>query len=308
MKKNHNWTDKQIEFLKNNYPIRGKKWCAKKLKKTETMIRARASKMKLRLDTASDFYKEFQRRAAKSKIGKKRPGHSEFMKKYQKENPANKWSKESREKLSKSRKIALVKYGHPRGMLGKKKSPESIAKTVAGVKKAWKDPTRYCNSEEYKQRQSDNSIKNMQKRLQEHGSIYSRSLNGWYVISGKRFYFRSSWEVNYARYLEFLATKKEIVKWEYEPDTFWFEKIKRGVRSYLPDFKVFNNDGTFEYHEVKGYMDAKSKTKISRMALYYPDIKLIVIEKDSYKSIMRYCNLFPEAEQEPLKKHDMAKP
>ncbi len=49
-------------------------------------------------------------------------------------------------------------------------------------------------------------------------------------------YFRSRWERNWARYLNFLVQHGEITGWEYEPKTFWFHKIKRGTRSYKPDF------------------------------------------------------------------------
>ena len=60
----------------------------------------------------------------------------------------------------------------------------------------------------------------------------------------------------------------------------------------LPDFKIYQNDGTVVYHEVKGYMDSKSATKIKRMAKYYPNIKLIVIQKEEYKSIMKWSRMF----------------
>ena len=107
--------------------------------------------------------------------------------------------------------------------------------------------------------------------------------------SGKRedlgLYVRSSWEANYARYLNFLKDKKQIVDWEYEPKTFWFDNIKRGCVSYLPDFKVYNNSGGHEWHEVKGYMDQRSKTKLRRMARYYPNEKLILIAKTEYMDI-----------------------
>lgn len=110
--------------------------------------------------------------------------------------------------------------------------------------------------------------------------------SGWREINGHRIYFRSGWEYNYALYLEFLRAQGEISKWEFEPDTFWFENIKRGVRSYLPDFKVTDKSGVV-YHEVKGYMDPKSKTKIKRMAKYHPHIKLIVIGKKEYTEIKK---------------------
>ena len=102
-------------------------------------------------------------------------------------------------------------------------------------------------------------------------------------------FVRSSWEANYARYLTFLVGLGEIQGWEYEAETFEFEAIKRGTRSYTPDFKVTNNNGSVEYHEVKGWMDPKSKTKLKRMAKYYPDIRIVVIGSDEYKAISREC-------------------
>ena len=78
-----------------------------------------------------------------------------------------------------------------------------------------------------------------------------------------------------------------ILEWEHEPDTFWFDKIKRGVRSYLPDFKVIYPGDRIEYHEVKGYMDSRSVTKLRRMAKYYPNVKVIVIEKRQYQEIKK---------------------
>lgn len=74
------FTEKEISFLIKNYPEKGKLWCAKKLKRTEGSIRSCASKLKLRINKKSSFFKEFQKRAAESKIGKKRPVHSKIMK------------------------------------------------------------------------------------------------------------------------------------------------------------------------------------------------------------------------------------
>lgn len=102
----------------------------------------------------------------------------------------------------------------------------------------------------------------------------------WKVIGQRRIFFRSRWEFLYALYLEHLKERGIIKDWEHEAETFWFEKIKRGTRSYLPDFKVYFNNGGIEYCEVKGYMDERSKTKIKRMGIYYPSVKLRVVEKD----------------------------
>lgn len=109
-------------------------------------------------------------------------------------------------------------------------------------------------------------------------------------VGGKRIdlenqYFRSGWEANWARYLNWLLHIGEIKSWEYEVDTFEFTQIKRGGRFYTPDFKITNKDDSVEYHEVKGYMDSRSSTKIKRMARYYPDVRLIVVDEEAYRAV-----------------------
>jgi hypothetical protein len=105
----------------------------------------------------------------------------------------------------------------------------------------------------------------------------------WREIGGFKKYYRSKWEANYARYLQFLLEHNEIQKWEHEPETFWFTEILRGCRSYLPDFRITENNGEIEYHEVKGWYDDRSKTKIKRMKKYYPNIKLVLIDAKWFK-------------------------
>jgi hypothetical protein len=99
---------------------------------------------------------------------------------------------------------------------------------------------------------------------------------GWRTIGGQRCYFRSKSEANAARYLQWLVDRGEVVGWRHEMTTFWFDGIKRGVRSYMPDFYVIPTQATEPsyYVEVKGYLDAKSKTKLKRMAKYHPDVKV----------------------------------
>lgn len=100
-------------------------------------------------------------------------------------------------------------------------------------------------------------------------------------------YFRSSWEANWARYLNWLISVGEITSWKYEAKTFEFTKIKKGSRFYTPDFEVVNQDGSVEYHEIKGYNYPEGATKLKRMAKYYPDVKLILIERDEYRKVAR---------------------
>jgi len=118
-------------------------------------------------------------------------------------------------------------------------------------------------------------------------SMEGKFLAGTYDIGGKSIYFRSKWEANYALYLEFLKKNGDIKEWEYEPEFFEFDKIRHGTTRYLPDFKITNKDDSSEYHEVKGYMDSRSKTKLKRMAKYYPHVKLILVDKDFYADLVK---------------------
>lgn len=93
--------------------------------------------------------------------------------------------------------------------------------------------------------------------------------------SGKRadldnLFVRSRWEANYARYLNHQVELGTVVRWEYEPTVFQFP-IKRGNKSYTPDFKVWFGEETYEWHEVKGWMDNDSRIKLERFARHHPD-------------------------------------
>lgn len=120
--------------------------------------------------------------------------------------------------------------------------------------------------------------------------MYESIQRGEYLIGDREMYFRSKWEANYALYLNFLVKQKAIKGWMYEPQMFEFP-VKHGTTRYMPDFKIENNDGTFEFHEVKGYMDSKSKTKLKRMAKYHPKVKVVLIDGEFMKSLNKYKKL-----------------
>lgn len=100
-------------------------------------------------------------------------------------------------------------------------------------------------------------------------------------------FFRSSWEANYARYLNFLIKHGHVESWQFEPHTFEFVGIKRGSRFYTPDFLVVFKGGATEFHELKGYMDSRSLTKLKRMRKYHPGVKVVLIDKARYYGIQK---------------------
>lgn len=152
----------------------------------------------------------------------------------------------------------------------------------------WQDPKSKFNSPEYRQLLSDNAMR--VKLIRNYHNEKSTHYRGGYRPD-LGFYVRSRWEANIARYLKWLVSRGQIRGFEYEPKTFEFFSIKRGNRTYTPDFRVYNNNGTIEYWEVKGHMDNDSRVKLKRMAKYYPDIKIHLIDKAQYNEIKKWSRL-----------------
>lgn len=173
--------------------------------------------------------------------------------------------------------------GHARGMAGKKHAPATLNRLSQASADAWArktDDEKGARNLKILKTKAERGIRPPTRP----GASWKA---GWHEIAGRRIYFRSGWEVNYAHYLQWLKELNQIKEWEFEPETFWFEGIKRGCVSYLPDFRVTENSGAVVYHEVKGWMDDRSKTKIKRMAKYHPTVKLIVIDAKAYKALAR---------------------
>lgn len=95
-------------------------------------------------------------------------------------------------------------------------------------------------------------------------------------------YVRSKWEANVARVLNAMRDRGDIVGWVYEPCEFAFP-VKRGTRFYKPDFAVDYGPAIGnKYWEVKGLMQQKDVTALSRMAKYFPDVAVLIVGKKEY--------------------------
>ena len=189
---------------------------------------------------------------------------------------------ETRALQSKKAKLRIARDGHPRHMLGKKHTAETLGRMSSASKAMWADPNSKINSPEQSQRRSDHMVAMAAAGKLRGG--YSRGAGGRRADLDNR-YFRSSWEANYARLLNFLVKQGEILSWEFETKTFVFEAIKRGTRAYTPDFKVMLPDGSYEWHEVKGWLDQKSRTRLKRMAKYFPEEKIVLRDAAYFKKL-----------------------
>lgn len=277
------WSESDTQFLAENYPLKGKKWCADALGLKEHQIRSKASFMGLKARGISDAWQQAIKDRSKTITGRKRPEQAEVMRKAIVEKGLHILNEKTKKIVSDKAKARLKEQGHPRGMLGKFHTEEAKEKmSLSGQTRAKRESAEVIE---------DRTMKGVKTRA-ENGTLATGRVgctwkSGWRDIGGTNKYYRSKWEANYARYLEWLKSKGEIIDWKHEPETFWFDGIKRGCVSYLPDFRVTERNGSISYHEVKGWMDDRSKTKITRMAKYHPLVRLIVIEAKAYRAISK---------------------
>ena len=289
------WSINKVIFLKEFYSNFGQKYCANKLHVSLNSIRNKVARLELKLNKNSNFYKNFQKRAGENRRNKK----NGFFGKHHSIETINNIRKKNieyfinnpseRKRRGIKTKEWLKNNDHPKGMLHKHHTQKSKDKIISTKLKKY-------NTLNFRTKKTNSKM--LKTRMERYGTLnfftyntYSRSKRGWKTIGQQKYFFRSSWEKNYACYLEWLKNKGEIKNWRFETKTFWFNNIKRGVRSYLPDFEITDKKGNIEYHEVKGWMDKRSQTKINRMAKYYPEVKLIIIDSTQYKEIKKWSKL-----------------
>jgi len=286
------WTENDIDILKEEY---AKDWVnLKRLSKLFNRLPSNISRKARKLGLKTKYNRKLPKEITKEWI--KYPEKMDFIKlNYNKVSNSDLakitgYSVSGLEKiaaslgLKKPKNEVWERSPHPRGFLDEYHTKESKKKMSEKSINAWKNPVSKLNSLEHRQ-----GLSNRATLLQAQGKFrnrYSRAKIGKRKDINNMF-FRSSWEANYARYLNFLVKQKQIKKWEYEADVFWFNEIKRGTRTYTPDFKITTLENLIEYHEVKGWMDPKSKTKLKRMAKYYPKIKLILIGAKEYVALKK---------------------
>lgn len=277
------WTPEKTAFLVENYPQKGKLWCANALGMKEHQIRYKASQLGLRARGVSEAWIEKQKSHSKRLAGRKRPEQAAVMRRAVIDKGLHIQGEEIRKRTGAAVANRIASKGHPRGMAGKKHTEAARAKmSKSGLLRVASESADV----------KDARLMKALKTKAEKGNLVNPRTGtswkaGWREIGGSRKYYRSKWEANYAHYLEWLKQGGHIKSWAHEPKTFWFEGVKRGCVSYLPDFHVVENDGSEAYHEVKGWMDARSATKIRRMAKYHPDVKLIVIDKKAYAELKK---------------------
>lgn len=150
-------------------------------------------------------------------------------------------SEETKKKMSKSLKGRTISL----------EQREKVRKKLKGTKrppfsKEWKNNMKLAHVNNEKWKKSISSLANrkkISKAMMGHKCFHKPR------IKYKKHFFRSSWEVITAKYLD-----SRKIKWLYEPKRFYYKNF-----SYLPDFYLPQDDIRIE---VKGWMTSHDYKKI----------------------------------------------
>ncbi len=203
---------------------------------------------------------------------------------------------ESRKAISESTKKRLSENGHPRGFQGRTHTEDAkrkIAETSAQMWERITDEQREAMVAKRRGTIASRGPVRQNGSEQKRESTYSRCRRGKRADLGEQF-FRSSWEANYARFLNWMIGLGQVREWQYEPTTFYFEGVKRGAISYTPDFRVVDRDGVETYREIKGWLTSKDRTRFRRMSKHHPGVNLVLIDEHSYRSLESSISRFIE--------------
>jgi len=140
-----------------------------------------------------------------------------------------------------------------------------------------------CSDECSKIRQKRNrkfisqKISETRKKMFREGSLaITGGTTKW--IKYKNIKVQGSYEYRTCVILDAAKEKKEILNWDYTKDRVEYTGIDGKSHNYLLDFKVINNDNTFFYVEVKGFV--KDNDYLKWDAVKKNGFKLQVWKKD----------------------------
>jgi len=98
-------------------------------------------------------------------------------------------------------------------------------------------------------------------------------------------YFRSSWEANFARIMNFVG-----IKWEYEKERFVFnDSTSMLIDFFLSDVNV--------YVEVKGFLDPTSLDRLEKLSVEYAGEDIKIVDGEAYGQLEKtFSSLIPNWE------------
>lgn len=302
------WTDREKQDLIALYPVHTTAELCSLLNKTEGQIRGMKERLGLRskykptsvseIDTIRSYYlshpDEIDLEPLSKELGRSKTYIARVARRLCLTRRDRKPSAEAIEKVRKSNEVfrqtdkyknetypaqvELLRFyaqnDHPKGMLGKHHTDETRSAMSSTHKALWAKATEKERLD-FGNKIRNGLIKNGTCRATD--NTYSRCRGGF--RDDLCHYFRSAWEANIARILTVAG-----FKWEYEPTRFTFLNNNDGVLSYCPDFYLSDYD---VWLEVKGWMDDKSKLRLSKFESEYPTEygRLILIGEYEYKML-----------------------
>lgn len=99
--------------------------------------------------------------------------------------------------------------------------------------------------------------------------------------------FRSSWELDFMRYLD---NNEEIVEWQSEEIVIPYKDPLRGNRRrYFCDFWIKRKDGTCSMVEIKPYRQTQEPKNRSSKKSYIHEVTTYLVNQAKWRAAEQYC-------------------
>jgi len=155
---------------------------------------------------------------------------------------------------------------------------ERILKTmIAGAQRPEVNERRKATSKAYAESAEGRAAK-VRGGLAAMQSLRGASARKEWEYAGHR--FRSSWERDFARFLDLLQ-----VPWRYEPVIY---TLSNGLR-YVPDFRVSLPGGGEITVEVKGVRLGRGMAKYEAFVREHPDVRTMLISDEAIAAVRQIC-------------------
>jgi hypothetical protein len=110
--------------------------------------------------------------------------------------------------------------------------------------------------------------------------------------------FHSSYEYNYAQYLEASRKDRGIAHWVKNTTRFYFKEPvtytlpsgeERSVASHVPDFLVFYTNSGYAVIEIQGWVNAKAEAVRAAFLEQFPGLCYRVVDKQHLLTLQDIC-------------------
>ena len=190
---------------------------------------------------------------------------------------------------ARSRKLKKDKKEYIKICVYCNKEFKTLNKKVQVCSKSCKSKYIYMRRSKKKQLEINNKLSASTKLAYRNGKSVYGGKTKWYKY--KEIKVQGTYELRTCYILDKMKELKQIKDWEYTTDRILYIDANKKQRNYLLDFKIFDNDNTFYYLEIKGFKKKNDELKWEAVKQKYTLKIWFLTEIEYYENLLEIKKL-----------------